>query len=195
MEKFRKKPIVVEAVQITDRTFDEPHPNPEHIPGVIYDPVRRAAYIRTPEGEMRGDLGDWIIRGVAGELYPCKPDIFAATYEPVQVTARFDPAAAWRALPPAQQQTVGIAAMLLSLASAANSDNHSPRGWEHAEFEAWAILAEATSDYRDYPEGPDLAAIGIRACRQCGCTTEHGCVGGCWWVAEDLCSACAPSAR
>jgi hypothetical protein len=34
---------------------------------------------------MRADLGDWIIRGVQGEFYPCKPDIFAATYEPVEV--------------------------------------------------------------------------------------------------------------
>jgi len=33
---------------------------------------------------MRGDIGDWIIRGVKGELYPCKPDIFEATYEPVE---------------------------------------------------------------------------------------------------------------
>jgi len=41
--------------------------------------------IATLEGVMRADVGDWIIRGVAGEFYPCKPDIFAATYEPVEV--------------------------------------------------------------------------------------------------------------
>ena len=41
----------------------------------------RAAEIRTLEGVMRADLGDWIIRGIKGELYPCKPDIFAATYD------------------------------------------------------------------------------------------------------------------
>ena len=40
--------------------------------------------IKTLEGTMRVDLGDWIIRGIAGEFYPCKPDIFAATYEPVE---------------------------------------------------------------------------------------------------------------
>lgn len=39
--------------------------------------------IKTLEGTMRADVGDWIIQGVKGELYPCKPDIFAATYEPV----------------------------------------------------------------------------------------------------------------
>lgn len=80
MMKFRKKPVVIEAVQITDSTFDAPHPNPEHIEGVIYDPVARCVRIKTLEGEMRGDIGDWIIRGVKNELYPCKPDIFAATY-------------------------------------------------------------------------------------------------------------------
>lgn len=40
--------------------------------------------IRTLEGEMRADPGDWIIRGVQGEFYPCKPDIFAETYEAVE---------------------------------------------------------------------------------------------------------------
>lgn len=82
MKKFRKKPVVIEAVQITDATFDAPHPNDEHIPGVLYDPVARCVFIDTTEGRMRGDLGDWIIKGVKGELYPCKPDIFAATYVP-----------------------------------------------------------------------------------------------------------------
>lgn len=81
--KFRKKPVVIEAVQITDSTFDAPHPNPEHIPGVTYDPLQRCVFINTLEGCMRGNIGDWIIRGIKGELYPCKPDIFDATYEAV----------------------------------------------------------------------------------------------------------------
>jgi len=82
--KYRKKPIVIDAVQVTDATFDAPHPNPEHIVGVVYDPVNRCAFIETLEGKMRADMGDWIIRGVKGELYTCKPDIFAATYEPAE---------------------------------------------------------------------------------------------------------------
>lgn len=81
MAKFRKKPVVIEAVQVTDSTFDSEHPNPEYIIGVVYDPIKRCAFIDTLEGRMRASLGDWIIRGVQGELYPCKPDIFAATYE------------------------------------------------------------------------------------------------------------------
>lgn len=91
MKKYRKKPVVIDAVQITDNTFDAPHPNPEHIKCppehtncVHYDPVRRCVWIRTREGEMRGNIGDWIIRGVKGEYYPCKPDIFEATYEPAE---------------------------------------------------------------------------------------------------------------
>lgn len=84
MPKYRKKPVVIEAVQITDAMFDMPHPNPEHIPGVRYDPTLRRVYIVTKEGTMQGDLGDWIIRGIQGELYPCKPDIFEQTYEPVE---------------------------------------------------------------------------------------------------------------
>lgn len=40
-------------------------------------------FIQTLEGEMKANSGDWIIRGVKGEFYPCKPDIFTATYEPV----------------------------------------------------------------------------------------------------------------
>ena len=81
--KYRKKPVVIEAVQITDSTFDSPHPNDEHVKGVVYDPIARCVYINTLEGRMRGNLGDWIITGVNGEHYPCKPDIFAATYEEV----------------------------------------------------------------------------------------------------------------
>ena len=84
MAKFRKKPVVIEAIQITDATFDAPHPNPEHIPGIVYDPQARCALIPTLEGTMKGSIGDWIIRGVNGEFYPCKPDIFEKTYEPAE---------------------------------------------------------------------------------------------------------------
>ena len=83
MPKFRKKPVVIEAVQLTADVFEVDHPSDLHLTGVIYDPVNRCAEIRTLEGVMRADLGDWIITGVKGERYPCKPDIFVATYESV----------------------------------------------------------------------------------------------------------------
>ncbi len=86
--KFRKKPVLIEATQLRASAFDNVYPNPEHITGVIYDPVQRCAFIKTLEGTMRADIGDWIITGVMGERYPCKPDIFAMTYEPVAPQAK-----------------------------------------------------------------------------------------------------------
>ena len=58
MPLFRKLPVVIEAVQLTERTE-----------------------ITTLEGVMVGECGDWLITGVKGERYPCKPDVFEATYE------------------------------------------------------------------------------------------------------------------
>ena len=48
-------------------------------------------FIRTLEGEMTATQGDWIIKGVKGEFYPCKPDIFAATYEPADADDHAQP--------------------------------------------------------------------------------------------------------
>ena len=59
MSKYRKKPIVIDAELCTEQTV-----------------------IHTLEGDMTAKPGDWIITGVAGEKYPCKPDIFEQTYEP-----------------------------------------------------------------------------------------------------------------
>lgn len=82
MAQFRKKPIVVEAY-----CFNQQRDN--FRPDWFQDAVSAntivthpdCAFIRTLEGTMCADIGDWIIKGVKGELYPCKPDIFAATYE------------------------------------------------------------------------------------------------------------------
>lgn len=78
MKQYQKKPIVIEAIQITDSTFYDPCA--EHIEGVIYDSVDHCVRIETLGGTMVGNIGDWIIKGVKGELYPCKPDIFELTY-------------------------------------------------------------------------------------------------------------------
>jgi len=89
MEKYRKKPIVIEAIRIEDAWFDRDHPNPMHPIStenneVITDPVPRVVIVKTLEGEMTAHIGDWIIRGVNGEYYPCKNDIFEKTYEKVE---------------------------------------------------------------------------------------------------------------
>lgn len=60
-EKFEKIPVIVQAYQ-TDEEI----------------------YIETLEGTMKADKGDWIIRGVKGEVYPCKPDVFDMTYKKVE---------------------------------------------------------------------------------------------------------------
>lgn len=89
--KFRKRPVVVDAVQFhIDEHFDGKRVH-EDIPGVKTrldqyrdgQPPHRVFYIDTPEGPHTVSDGDWIITGVAGEHYPCKPDIFEASYEPV----------------------------------------------------------------------------------------------------------------
>lgn len=98
--KFRKKPVVIEAMLLHAETdgddfldsntraqgqiagwmmahgFHDFKVHGEHEPFAIA--------IHTLEGVMVADPGDWIIRGVQGEFYPCKPDIFEATYEPVE---------------------------------------------------------------------------------------------------------------
>ena len=85
MAKFRKKPIVIEAEQFV--VYDKDFPNHQaFVNGVIFpvygDDKGVHIIIPTMEGNMRADNLDWIIRGVNGELYPCKPDIFEKTYEP-----------------------------------------------------------------------------------------------------------------
>lgn len=86
MTLYRKKPVTIEAVQWNNRKIICP-PGPEWFADAEERGAIRLAgdilLIRTLEGEMRANPGDWIIRGVKGEFYPCKPDIFEATYEQV----------------------------------------------------------------------------------------------------------------
>ena len=109
--KARKKPVVIEARQLAGSSADwmdvyqwieantagsfEPlavldgdMPAPES--GVSIDPATGELLIATLEGVMRASIGDWIIRGVAGEFYPCRGDIFEATYEGVADDGRVD---------------------------------------------------------------------------------------------------------
>ncbi len=82
MPMYRKKPVVIEAIQY--RAGEQPNEfGQDVIDGVIRYPEDGSMLIKTLEGVMQAQPGDWIIRGVKGELYPCKPDIFAATYEAV----------------------------------------------------------------------------------------------------------------
>lgn len=79
--KYRKKPVVIEAIKWDGKlTTVEPLGIPECSQEIGSDTLQ----IHTLEGVMTAQVGDWIIKGVKGEFYPCKPDIFAATYEPME---------------------------------------------------------------------------------------------------------------
>ncbi len=90
MAKFRKKPVVIEAIEWNGKNFDEVSNFIKQFHGhkVAHEDAEEAAlksgdyYIYTLEGTMTASKGDMIIKGVNGEFYPCKPDIFEKTYEP-----------------------------------------------------------------------------------------------------------------
>ena len=99
-KKYRKKPVVIEAIQwdgknlvdvsafLYNKTRKEAlkEINSSDISYKIWDEsiiIREGLTIDTLEGRMKADIGDYIIKGVNGEFYPCKPDIFAKTYEEV----------------------------------------------------------------------------------------------------------------
>jgi hypothetical protein len=86
MPTFRKRPVKIEARELTVDTADQVarwcagRVEREAKPSDITD-VRTIVRIPTLEGVMTATLGDWVIRGVQGEFYPCKPNIFTTTYE------------------------------------------------------------------------------------------------------------------
>lgn len=85
MSQFRKKPVVIEAFQWRPLSGEaQDKAVPDWIVMKNYDiGPGNSLLIRTLEGVMRADPDDWIIKGVKGEIYPCKDDIFRATYEAV----------------------------------------------------------------------------------------------------------------
>lgn len=93
MNKFRKKPVEIEAFQMTKErrwnNADWPtwlhmawNMEPEDAGCLFCKDGGEQLYIHTLEGDHQVAFGDWIIQGVNGELYPCKPDIFDKTYDP-----------------------------------------------------------------------------------------------------------------
>lgn len=85
--KYRKKPVVIEAYQLPPLNTPPTRELVDFL-GASERPITSerdgTLAIQTLEGTMTAEPGDWIIRGVKGEYYPCKPDIFAATYEAVR---------------------------------------------------------------------------------------------------------------
>ncbi len=93
MPKFRKKPVVIEAVQWTGENHRELYEFLENNDDFVRDSgknfyidhskVKGGLVIKTLEGEHIADINDWIIKGIKGEFYPCKPHIFKETYEEI----------------------------------------------------------------------------------------------------------------
>jgi hypothetical protein len=79
MAKYRKKPVVIEAVQFTGDNWGEIE---TFVPVGKYNDDGTFQIV-TLEGEHKCSIGDYVIKGVKGEFYPCKPDIFEMTYEAV----------------------------------------------------------------------------------------------------------------
>jgi hypothetical protein len=78
MPLYRKRAVTIEAVQFTGDNVDEVS---KLGPDVVLQKDNKLIII-TLEGDMRANVGDWIIKGVADELYPCRHDVFLRTYEP-----------------------------------------------------------------------------------------------------------------
>lgn len=78
-KKYRKKPVVIEAIQWTGKNLSEI----DNFMGGTIGNKGTILVINTLEGDMEASIGDYIIKGVSGEFYPCKPDIFDKTYEEV----------------------------------------------------------------------------------------------------------------
>ena len=87
-QHFRKKPVVIEAVQYRGNNelevMEWAHRGLHPESNAIITKEMYGLRVRTLEGDIFATMGDWIIKGVKGEFYPCKPDIFAATYEPAE---------------------------------------------------------------------------------------------------------------
>lgn len=97
MGKYRKKPVVIDAVNWDGKNlidmvaFCQDGRKPDLSTDISRDRwqdyesgvIKSGFYIQTLEGKMRADIGDYIIKGIKGEFYPCKPDIFLQTYEKV----------------------------------------------------------------------------------------------------------------
>lgn len=83
--KFREKPMIIEALQWTGNNAEDilnfAFERGQHGPAIIHNPLTQQIEIATLEGKMSAHIDDWIIIGVVGECYPCKPDIFLKTYE------------------------------------------------------------------------------------------------------------------
>ena len=141
--QFRKKPVVISAwlIDFTNKPLPEWVNDGFRSEALDWDPAGEGLWINTLVGAMVGDFGDWLIRGVKGELYACKPDVFEAAYEPAG--AQPAPTAA-PAEPHKSRSAVEHVVKLLTL----RADD--PMWANHAEVSK-VLLRNAAMYLRDHP--------------------------------------------
>lgn len=191
MAQFRKKPVVIEAVQ----HFADRGQHANEWPAWLIQAINSGSIfargnqtvIKTLEGEHIASDGDWIIRGVKGELYPCKPDIFAATYEPALATREEAEAGAWcfERVVPSLEELFSVACYAPCMSDIANDRLRAhvkairsaviaalraqPQAREDAQPVAWRCSREWPSDglgkwqYHDGPPNPSHLARNVQA--------------------------------
>lgn len=151
--QFRKKPVVIEALKWDGTNIDAameflfsgaPLPSDGvHVqPGIGHTPALGTLDIPTLEGAMTARAGDWIIKGVKGEFYPCKPDIFAATYEPAA------PVVDASRVPTPRKSPEGLIERLEACARLAGADEYDTR----YRMQAAPLLREAAARLRARPQ-------------------------------------------
>lgn len=187
-QQFRKKPVVIEAMQLAG-TESEVHAvyqwierntlgsfepmariegrEPWPASGVSIDPRDGRLIIATLEGGHWADLGDWIIRGVQGEFYPCKPDIFAATYEPAtgRAPSAFVPGVMGCAKCRFRLVRCNLNARDGTVTAGDSTTEPCPNGcgplwpvtWEQEARECWERMEELTAGAA--PRGGELVAV------------------------------------
>lgn len=82
-KKYRKKPVIIEAIKWTGNNISDIIKFTKNDSKIV-SIYGKDLTIKTLEGTMKADCGDYIIKGVKGEFYPCKPDIFEQTYEEIE---------------------------------------------------------------------------------------------------------------
>ena len=97
IKTFIKRPIKVETIQWTGDNFDDIHEFAGDSCALNVD--SNILVVKTLEGSLCAEIGDWIIRGIYGEFYPCKPDIFTMTYKsPDEDTSKYPTSNDWKQL-------------------------------------------------------------------------------------------------
>lgn len=198
MTQFRKNPVVIDAIQFTkedkNRAFNFITCNHYADWDSADNPTIR---IETTEGEMTASLGDWIIKGVKGEFYPCKPDIFALTYEPAALSALAQEQAPMKAKRPDLQPQCGLCkgtgkTSSIGFASAGDMDAGNEPHWiEHTcrncKGKGWVYGdPEELTAYISELEARCGAQVADLLCDSCKRPIEK--VGDCWMHCERIAS-------